>query len=517
MATTVQASNEEGRHNMLNLFELSSSVLPMVGNAENSEINHGKTVGEVHKTGADYGDELSFINKVINLELSRQEYNEALAPLSPFPTPDGGDGRGVGVGYTAIEKSAILETNSSFNLLLSDLHTPITDYSGFCSVLYNEQQEKLLDIHKQADLQQKVNISNQQQIWKLSEGQKQLLKYIRRGLPLPPPSRPQTALQSRPQSRSDSHMILHPQPQYIQHPQYNSRPPSQNYYPLAPSQFNSRPSSQQQFALPPPPPPSYTLRPQSSLHHFPTPVQQQQFPTPPYHFEARPQTQHQCQHHLVPHYHHIAPPPLAPAPFHPQQSPYYLPPQLFPSSSKEKNNFILSPAIIFVPSGSRFFVIKSFNEQDIISSFVHKVWSSTDLGNNRLSKAYYSLKNSSQRIFLLFSVNGSGQFCGIAEMKSNIFKNNTPTGAGEDNIWLDNSRWKGKFQIQWLVIKDVSNNYFRHLKFSFHSWNDQYELKPVTHSRDTQELPFKVGRQMIQIFKDVDSQTSFLQKMFLKQ
>lgn len=167
---------------------------------------------------------------------------------------------------------------------------------------------------------------------------------------------------------------------------------------------------------------------------------------------------------------------------------------------------VLSSSVISVPKGSRFFVIKSFNEDDVISSFVHKVWSSTELGNNRLSKAFNSRSSTSERIFLIFSVNGSGKFCGIAEMKSKLNKN--PNAQGNKKIWSDNSRWKGIFKIQWLIIKDINNNYLRQLKISINS-----EIKPVTNSRDTQELPFDIGVKMIDIFKNTDSSTSFLQNM----
>ncbi|ODQ58670.1 hypothetical protein WICANDRAFT_32855, partial [Wickerhamomyces anomalus NRRL Y-366-8] len=163
----------------------------------------------------------------------------------------------------------------------------------------------------------------------------------------------------------------------------------------------------------------------------------------------------------------------------------------------------------------RFFVIKSFNEQDIISSFTHEVWSSTDLGNNRLSKAFNSMRNSNlKRIFLFFSVNGSGQFCGIAEMKSKIVKKNDGNNEVDDDIWLDSSRWKGKFKIQWLLIKEIFILDILKFQLIYNSNNhNEFEMRPVTNSRDTQELPFEIGEQMIQIFKDVDSKTSFLQKM----
>lgn len=38
------------------------------------------------------------------------------------------------------------------------------------------------------------------------------------------------------------------------------------------------------------------------------------------------------------------------------------------------------------PMPARFFVIKSFSEEDVCMSLQHQVWSSTELGNRRLDK-----------------------------------------------------------------------------------------------------------------------------------
>lgn len=163
-------------------------------------------------------------------------------------------------------------------------------------------------------------------------------------------------------------------------------------------------------------------------------------------------------------------------------------------------DLILSPQSVYVPQGSMFFVIKSFTEEDVKTGFMHKVWSSTDLGNKRLNKAY-SARHSNERVFLFFSVNGSGKFCGVAEMVSGL------TDTCENPIWIEKSRWKGQFKVQWLYVKDIYNHHLRHLKVP------QNELKPVTNSRDTQELPEDVGMAMLDIFKKLHSHSSFLQNL----
>ena len=67
------------------------------------------------------------------------------------------------------------------------------------------------------------------------------------------------------------------------------------------------------------------------------------------------------------------------------------------------------------PQFARFFVIKSYTEDDVHKSLKYEIWSSTDPGNKRLDKAF---KDTAGRgpIYLFFSVNTSGHFCGMAEM-----------------------------------------------------------------------------------------------------
>lgn len=60
-------------------------------------------------------------------------------------------------------------------------------------------------------------------------------------------------------------------------------------------------------------------------------------------------------------------------------------------------------------------MIKSYTEEDVHKSIKYEIWSSTDPGNKRLDKAF---KETAGRgpIYLFFSVNASGHFCGMAEM-----------------------------------------------------------------------------------------------------
>ena len=64
-------------------------------------------------------------------------------------------------------------------------------------------------------------------------------------------------------------------------------------------------------------------------------------------------------------------------------------------------------AIFTVPKTSKFFVIKSYNILDVNASFIHNIWTSTELGNRRLDKAYTELSKTNNpdvdgKIFLFF-------------------------------------------------------------------------------------------------------------------
>lgn len=53
---------------------------------------------------------------------------------------------------------------------------------------------------------------------------------------------------------------------------------------------------------------------------------------------------------------------------------------------------------------ARYFVIKSYTEDDVHKSLKYEIWSSTDPGNKRLDKAFKET-NGRGPIYLFFSVN----------------------------------------------------------------------------------------------------------------
>ncbi|KAG8639979.1 hypothetical protein MANES_13G011300v8 [Manihot esculenta] len=148
---------------------------------------------------------------------------------------------------------------------------------------------------------------------------------------------------------------------------------------------------------------------------------------------------------------------------------------------------------------AKFFVIKSYSEDNVHKSIKYGVWASTPNGNKKLDAAYHEAKEKTgtSPIFLLFSVNASAQFCGVAEM----------VGAVDFDKSVDywqQDKWSGQFPVKWHIIKDVPNSQFRHIVL------ENNDNKPVTNSRDTQEVELEHGVEMLKIFKNYESHSSIL-------
>jgi YTH domain-containing family protein len=88
-----------------------------------------------------------------------------------------------------------------------------------------------------------------------------------------------------------------------------------------------------------------------------------------------------------------------------------------------------------------------------------------------------------------------GHFCGMAQMMSSVDYN------ASSNVWAQD-KWKGQFKVRWIYVKDVPNAQLRHIRL------ENNENKPVTNSRDTQEVPFEKGKQVIKIMHHYRHTTS---------
>lgn len=140
-------------------------------------------------------------------------------------------------------------------------------------------------------------------------------------------------------------------------------------------------------------------------------------------------------------------------------------------------------------------MIKSYSEDDIHRSIKYEIWCSTEHGNKRLDQAYRERESEGGLIYLLFSVNGSGHFCGMAQMVTAVDYNSN------SSVWSQD-KWKGTFRVRWVYVKDVPNSQLRHIRL------ENNDNKSVTKSRDTQEVPNAKGIQVLRIMHQFKHQTS---------
>jgi hypothetical protein len=252
---------------------------------------------------------------------------------------------------------------------------------------------------------------------------------------------------------------------------------------------------------PPPPPPAHVTVPPPSVlnnhHHQPQdgsgfrPPSSSSHPPPP-----------------VKNHHHPSGPPRRPA--QGQHGSHQMPQSngnnnvAMPSNSKSMHPVLESlrsfneynpKSFDLSPKDARFFVIKSFSEDDIHRSIKYEIWCSTDHGNKRLDAAFKA-QNGRGPIYLFFSVNASGHFCGMAEMLSSL--DYTDTG---NCVWVQD-KFKGQFKVKWIYVKDVPNIQLRHIRL------ENNEDKPVTNSRDTQEVPYEKGKMVLKILHNFKHTTS---------
>lgn len=146
-----------------------------------------------------------------------------------------------------------------------------------------------------------------------------------------------------------------------------------------------------------------------------------------------------------------------------------------------------------------FFIIKSYSEDDVHKSIKYGVWSSTPNGNKKLDAAYQEAQQKSEScpVFLFFSVNTSGQFVGVAEMAG-------PVDFSKNVDYWQQDKWIGCFPVKWHIVKDVPNSLLKHITL------ENNENKPVTNSRDTQEVKLEQGLQLLKIFKEHTSKQCIL-------
>ncbi|XP_009396109.2 YTH domain-containing protein ECT1 [Musa acuminata AAA Group] len=169
------------------------------------------------------------------------------------------------------------------------------------------------------------------------------------------------------------------------------------------------------------------------------------------------------------------------------------------SSSRVDQKLYNNPDFITEYKDAKFFVIKSYSEDNVHKSIKYGVWASTSNGNKKLDSAYHEAnkKEDPCPVFLFFSVNASAHFCGVAEMIG-------PVDFEKSVDYWQQDKWSGQFPVKWQIVKDVPNNLFRHIIL------ENNDNKPVTNSRDTQEVKLEQGLEMLSIFKKHEYEVSIL-------
>ena len=166
-------------------------------------------------------------------------------------------------------------------------------------------------------------------------------------------------------------------------------------------------------------------------------------------------------------------------------------------STNEINNNIISPSTDLAISqqyphyrlfeNTRFFIIKSSNRENVITSQTHNEWATTVANQKKLNDAFYQ-----KDVVLIFSVNKSGFFQGYAAMASFITDNVSKLWNNDYSVKLG-----GTFSTQWLVNCELP---FSHVKNLTNPLNNH---EPVIKSRDTQELPKEIGIQLCHMCYDM--------------
>ena len=200
-------------------------------------------------------------------------------------------------------------------------------------------------------------------------------------------------------------------------------------------------------------------------------------------------------------------PPYAQAPYY--NNPYYQQQILYRTEmyicSKYRQlidiNQRNSKLIDSINSNCKFFVIKSFSEEDVHKSIKYNVWSSSKDGNLTLSNAFRITEENKGNVYLFYSCNGSGRYAGVARMK-------TPCDETKSfGLWTQDGKWPGLFEVEWLFIKDVP---FKEFKDIIITMKDG-EVKPISNSRDTQEIPFDKAKIMIQRISEYQNTNTILE------
>ncbi|KAL2020398.1 hypothetical protein VTK56DRAFT_8441 [Thermocarpiscus australiensis] len=132
---------------------------------------------------------------------------------------------------------------------------------------------------------------------------------------------------------------------------------------------------------------------------------------------------------------------------------------------------------------SRFFIMKSFNEENVLRCMEDGIWTTQVQNGEVLTAAFAKCKN----VILFFSINKSRAFQGYARMVS------APSPDTPRPKWMNGIHWEttDPFRVQWLSKTPVEFFRIGHLK------NPYNEGRPVLVGKDGQEIEEECGAELL--------------------
>ncbi|KAJ9633961.1 hypothetical protein H2199_009166 [Coniosporium tulheliwenetii] len=142
-------------------------------------------------------------------------------------------------------------------------------------------------------------------------------------------------------------------------------------------------------------------------------------------------------------------------------------------------------------SGTRYFIIKSWNHENVEASQREGTWATQPHNVDTLVEAFKTCRN----VILVFSVNKSMAFQGYARMES-------LPGTAPEPAWVKNLRWPSSppFYIRWITIANTRFSRVGHLK------NALNENLAVLVGRDGQEIEQNCGASLCELIDEERNQ-----------
>ncbi|CAM9675884.1 unnamed protein product, partial [Phaeothamnion confervicola] len=155
------------------------------------------------------------------------------------------------------------------------------------------------------------------------------------------------------------------------------------------------------------------------------------------------------------------------------------------------------------PAAASFFVVKTVDESGVRRSFETSSWAINESGGSRKMDAAWhksrSQDGSSGRspVYLFVSTNSTNCFCGIAEMVG-------PVEFKVSERRREECAGSASFPIRWVFVKNVPNRLLKQITLP------NCDNRPLTGTRDAQEVALQQGREVLRIFASAAPSPSLL-------